>query len=300
MATIHVNRGGTSLGTFSEDEVREGLRSGKFAGSDLGWREGMAAWQPLSQFSEFAAEIPAGAPPPPSTPTPPPTVTTAPPIGSTSTPVAGVRPGLPWDRRDSTGFVNAFIGTMKTVLTEPSAAFSAMKREGGFGDPLIYTLIGGSIGLLFYFVYSFFFSSLGSLGSRENPLAHLIGTGIGSILMIICIPLFVVIGTFLASAILHLCLMIVGGAKQPFETTFRVVCFSGGSVGPIMIVPLCGALIAGIWRLVLFCIGLSRAHETETGRAVLAVLLPLIVCCGGGFFIAMMFGMLGAWGLSQH
>jgi hypothetical protein len=54
MATFHINRGGTNLGTFSEDEVRDGLRSGKFFGTDLGWREGMATWEPLAQISEFA------------------------------------------------------------------------------------------------------------------------------------------------------------------------------------------------------------------------------------------------------
>jgi hypothetical protein len=26
----------------------------------------------------------------------------------------------------------------------------------------------------------------------------------------------------------------------------------------------------------------------------------LIVCCGGGFLLLMMFGALGAWGASQH
>ena len=41
MATIHINRGGTSLGTFSEEDVRAGLRSSRFIGTDLGWREGM-------------------------------------------------------------------------------------------------------------------------------------------------------------------------------------------------------------------------------------------------------------------
>src|SRR3954462_3092559 len=59
MATIHVNRAGTTLGTFSEQDVRDGLRSGRFQGTDLAWKEGMAAWQPLSQFSEFADVQPA-------------------------------------------------------------------------------------------------------------------------------------------------------------------------------------------------------------------------------------------------
>ena len=50
MAMIHVNRGTTSLGVFSEQEVREGLSASRFTPSDIGWREGMTAWQPLSQF----------------------------------------------------------------------------------------------------------------------------------------------------------------------------------------------------------------------------------------------------------
>ncbi len=47
---IHVNRGTTTLGVFSDQEVREGLSAGRFAPTDIGWREGMATWQPLSQF----------------------------------------------------------------------------------------------------------------------------------------------------------------------------------------------------------------------------------------------------------
>lgn len=292
MATIHVNRGGTSLGTFSEEEVREGLRGGRFVGTDLGWHEGMAQWQPLVQMPEFAASAPSG--PPPSTPP----IAAA--LATSTSAEAMPRSGLPWDQRESSGFLNAFIATMKLVLTAPGAAFTAMKREGGFGEPLIYTITGESIGLLFYFLYHFFFSSLAGFGSHENPLGHMIGTGVGSLFFIILIPLFIVIGAFLGSAILHLCLMIVGGAKQSYETTFRVVCFAGGSVGPLMVVPFCGSAVAGIWKLVLYCIGLARAHETDTGRAVLAVLLPLIVCCGGAFLLAMMFGALGAWGLSQQ
>ena len=38
MAMIHVNRGATSLGVFSEEQIREGLRTGRFASSDIGWR----------------------------------------------------------------------------------------------------------------------------------------------------------------------------------------------------------------------------------------------------------------------
>jgi hypothetical protein len=48
---------------------------------------------------------------------------------------------------------------------------------------------------------------------------------------------------------------------------------------------------------VLECIGLARAHETDTGKAVMAVLLPIIVCCGGGLLFVILMGGLGV--LSQ-
>ena len=299
MATIHVNRGGTSLGTFSEEDVRAGLRSGRFAGTDLGWREGMASWQSLSQFSEFAADMPSGAPtPPPSAPPPPAILTTTPaPAGSENPPA---RSGLPWDERQTKGLLNAFIETLQMVLRKPVAAFTAMKREGGLGEPLLYAVIGGTFGGVFAVTYNFALRLFTPFGDRQGAVAHLFG-GLGWIFLLVLTPLFVAIGMFVASAILHVCLMIVGGAKQSFETTFRVVCFAEGSASPLLVIPFCGGFIVGIWKIVLYCIGLARAHETDTGRAVIAVLLPLIVCCGGIIFlIAMMFGAFGAWNASQH
>src|SRR5881398_399015 len=293
MAMIHVNRGATSLGVFPEEQVREGIRAGRFLASDLGWREGMASWQPLSQFTEFAEDITAAkpaasaaTPPPPQTPTPPTMI--APSAGSTST-ASAPRSGLPWDDRHSKGLFSAFIETLQMVLTRPGEAFTAMRREGGLGEPLLYTIIGGSFGLVFYFIYQLAFQSLGMFANRTNPLAHLVGASIGGVILIIFVPVLVVIGAFINAAILHVCLMIVGGAKQSFETTFRVTCFAEGSASPLLVIPFCGGLITGIWKIVLYCIGLARAHETDTGRAVIAVLLPLIVCCGGIIFlIAMM------------
>src|SRR5260370_23147346 len=109
----------------------------------------------------------------------------------------------------------------------------------------------------------------------------MVGGGVRPVVFIILVPLFVTLGAFISSGIFHLCLMIVGGAKQPFETTFRVVCFAGGSANPLLVIPICGGLISGIWKIVLYSIGFARAHETHTVRAVLALVLPVIVCCGG-------------------
>ena len=271
---IHVNRGATSLGTFSEEEVREGLRTGRFAPTDLGWREGMANWQPLSQFPDLGGAAPVAPPPQ---------------ISAASTAATGARhTGLPWDERQARGFFNAFVETLVMVLTKPAAAFSAMKIEGGLVEPLIYALIGGWLGGVVAFLFSLGFKSVGLFGSRNNAFGMLTGMGIGSIAFIILLPVMIVIGLFIGAAIVHLCLMIVGGANKTFEATFRVLAFSQGSTGPLQMIPVCGGLIAGVWGLVVTCIGLARAHETGTERAVFAVFLPVLVCCGGAILIAIL------------
>ncbi len=273
MAIIHVNRSGTSLGTFSEEEVREGLRSGRFLATDLGWREGMAEWGALGSFAEFAEMGAAAAAVPPVGELP----AVAP--GSLAAAPAMARTGLPWDNREALGFLPAFLETLKQVLAAPSVAFSIMRREGGIFNPLLYALIGGTIGLIVSMLFQLALQSVGFGMGNRNAMNMLAGLGIGSVFLIILAPILVAFGLFLGSALVHLCLMLVGGAKQSFETTFRVMSYTHGSTGILQMIPLCGGLIAGVWALVCNCIGLARAHEIETGRAALAVFLPLILCC---------------------
>ena len=284
MANIHIARSETKLGIFSEEEVREGLRTGRFTLTDLFWHEGMSNWQPLAQFPHVGGgDVPPFAP------------GNVPPSSATSgvLAVAPAASGLPWDRRQELGFFPAFFQTLKLVLLQPSDAFSAMKPEGGLGEPLLYAVFGGSVGFIICLLFGVFMSSFGIMSDR-NALAGLTGLGIGTVVIIIFVPVFIAIALFIGSGIIHLCLVLVGGAKRSYETTFRVLCFALGSSYPLMIVPICGGVISGLWGLVVECIGLARAHETTIGRAVLAVLLPVIVCCGGGFILALMFGVLGA------
>ena len=152
MAMIHVNRGATSLGAFPEEEVREGLRTGRFVPTDLGWREGMANWQQLLQFPELGATAP-GAPPAQ--------------VGATSDAPAP-RGGLPWDDRQTKGLLSAFIETLQMVLTRPVAAFTAMKREGGLREPLLYAIIGGTFGAVFAITYNFVLRSFALFGERQD------------------------------------------------------------------------------------------------------------------------------------
>src|ERR1041385_3451371 len=161
MAMIHVSRGATNLGAFSEEEVREGLSTGRFVPSDLGWREGMPSWKQLSQFPEFGG-----------------TAATPQPTGavSTITPAAGAsgafadRSGLPWEHREERGLATAFVETLGMVLTKPDLAFRTMKTEGGLVEPLIYALIGGCAGAIVAFLYSFLFQSMGIFAGQRDAV----------------------------------------------------------------------------------------------------------------------------------
>ena len=101
--------------------------------------------------------------------------------------------GLPWDRRQEIGIFPAFLETLKLVLLNPTTAFSAMKTEGGLTEPLIYAVIGGSVGFIVYFLFSLFLSSFGFMGNR-NALAGVLGMGVGAVVFVIFMPVLIALG----------------------------------------------------------------------------------------------------------
>ena len=204
--------------------------------------------------------------------------------------------GLPWEHREQLGFFKAYFDTVSMVLTKPGEAFAMMKTEGDMMGPMLFALIGGCAGIIVSVLLQLALHSIGFMANRQSAMFGMGVVGLWSIGYILLSPIIVIVAAFIISGILHLCLMILGGAKKSFETTFRVVCFSSGSTYLLSMIPFCGGMIAGVWNIVVEIIGLARAHETDTGKAVMAVLLPIIVCCGGGLLFAF---IMGAGVLSQ-
>ena len=255
-------------GPVTETEFDNLVQGGKITPDTLVWCEGMAAWQPYREVM-----------PPAEGPVPPPLTSLTP-----------QRDGPPWEHRASLGFFHAALETIKGVLFDPVETFTRMQREGGIANPLLYALILGGIGGYAAIVYnvianqvpaSSFSSHTGNPAYANNfNLVATYGTGLVLIGALFFIPIFLFLSTFIKSGIIHICLVMLGDAKQPFETTYRVVCYSFGSAAVFQLIPLCGGMIAFVWDLVATCIGLSKAHEISTGKAVTAVLLPMLCCCG--------------------
>jgi len=280
---IHIGRAGVNLGSFSEFEVRQGLRSGQFLLTDLGWKEGMENWTPLSQFEEFATPPAAMPPLPGSEPEEP---------GAPAE--AGEAIGLPWDHRAQIGLFAAFAETVWMVLFNPAEAFARMRASGSLADPLLYNLIGGWFGAICAGVYLVVTTRLqppapAAAGWRAlftmTPAVAMWDLKI----FIFMGPVLVTVSTMIFAGITHLFLMLAGGANKDFQVTLRVFCFSYGSAQLLQVIPFCGNMMALVWMLVCCAVGLGVAHGTATGRSVAAVALFVFacgLCCVGAIVLA--------------
>lgn len=195
------------------------------------------------------------------------------------------RSGTPWDRRSDMGLITALWRTLRDSMVRPADFFRSMPVGGPQCSPVSYALILGTIG----FGAGLFWQGLMALGmgmaggevNRQEMGIYL--------LLVPFAPLLVLVGLYVGTAILHFFLWIVGGARNGIGATFRVVCWANG-IQILNAIPFCGGLIGAVWVLVAEVIGIREAHETTTGRALAAVLLPLAVCCG---FVAII-GILAA------
>jgi hypothetical protein len=156
-----------------------------------------------------------------------------------------------------------------------------MKQTGGLGAPLFFFVLlatlGGAAGVFYQSVYS----SLESAATPEQQAVAAIFSSTAAIGMtIMLLPLFLAAFAFVSAGLVHLALIVVGGAKRPFEATFRVACYAGGSTAVLQLLPVCGTVASSIWNFVCMIVGLSEVHGISKGRAIVAVLLPSIVCCG--------------------
>jgi hypothetical protein len=149
-------------------------------------------------------------------------------------------------------------------------------------------------------------SSLAGWGAGRpelERLATMLRGGPGTILVnLIFGPVAVVILLFVGAGLVHLMLLLVGGARHPFETTFRVMGYLHAT-STLNLIPIVGGVIGVVYWLVLAVIGLAAVHGIAEGRAALALLLQvfLVCCCCGLALVAFFFfgGLVSMLALSH-
>lgn len=197
-------------------------------------------------------------------------------------PSGGIRSGPPWEQAEKP-LVGRYVETVVLAYTNTMVLFSDMRREGGFGAPLLYAVIGGMIGGIIGAIPQMILSAVmaGANGNQANlGLATSMSMSIGTtVAMLVFLPFFLVIGMFLSAALYHVALMVLGGANFPYEATFRAIAYASGSAALLQAIPFCGQYINGIVSLVFMIIGIMKVQETSGLKATVAVLLPVAICC---------------------
>lgn len=209
---------------------------------------------------------------------------------------------LPWED-PGVGRVEGFFRTIGLFVTRPDEAFSRM-APGGLGRPYVWALIMAWIelaaGMAYWAASQSPLMFMGFPELREALAEAAIGTGVMAAIgigLFVLMPVLLLIGLAIHAGILHLMLLIVGEGRRGFATTVRVICYSH-TADLANLIPLCGGLVALVWFVALQIIGISRAHECSYGKAALAVLLPILLCCSclaitAAFFGAALYGALG-------
>jgi hypothetical protein len=184
--------------------------------------------------------------------------------------------------------LDAVVRAWRESTFAPGRFFPVLGRDQGIGVGVLYYLALGilveGITLFWRMVLPLEQQSAGrlaallALGPAPTPLASFLFS-----------PLTLLFSLFVVAAVVHVLLLVFGGAHRGFGTTVRVLCFAY-SPQIFAIVPIAGALVGGVWMVVLAIVGLAAAHETSRWRSALAVLVPLLV---GVLFMAVAALVLG-------
>jgi hypothetical protein len=176
----------------------------------------------------------------------------------------------PWEDQENLGFMESMIQTVKQSVFSPKLFFSKLPKRGGLLQPLLYGVSLQMLGSFVGFLWSMAFG---------NAVTQLIAMMGGSAVALgLLVPVFVFLGIAVWAVMLHVSLLMVGGANEDFEATFRIVCYASG-VEIFNVIPIFGGIIKGVWQLYVTVIALREVQGISTGRAVAAIAIPFVFCC---------------------
>lgn len=174
-----------------------------------------------------------------------------------------------WEMNWKKNPFQAYINTVKSVITQPVTYFGQIKPFDDFVSLAAFVYINSFIAMFFSLVFQSLFTGLHTGGMAVAPFV---------MCWMVFLP-FVAVGfAFIIGAILHLCFDWIGGSKKGFETTMTVYGL-GMTTRLFAIIPFLGGLAGMVYALIINIWGQAEAHEISPGRAALAALTPMFICC---------------------
>ncbi len=160
------------------------------------------------------------------------------------------------------------IADAKAVVTDPGGFYRAMPHSGGYANPAIHVAVMGLV-----------------MGVLMAVLSVLGASGVGSMqagfFAIIMMPIFAVIGSFIAALIMFVIWKLMG-SDCDYEASYRCVAYAA-SIYPVMgilsIVPYLGAIVGVLWGSYLIYSATVEVHKIkqETARIVIGIIAVLML-----------------------
>ena len=199
--------------------------------------------------------------------------------------------GVPWETQRG-GLFSRWWATVKAGNSDTRALFAAAVQYSSGGVPACtFNMMSGAIaGFVFGLIYLVLFTVLGAAGlfddifGRAGLGAASAGFGVGiGLLYLVMITVGQAMGGFINPWIIggihHLVLMLFGGTTRSFDHTVRAFGYAMGAATAWGLIPLFGAFPMMVYALKNVAQAYDETHQCGVGKAVLAMLLPLIVCC---------------------
>lgn len=181
----------------------------------------------------------------------------------------------PWEN-DGASFPRDLFRSWMEVMLRPVEFFRALNSASPFSKPLIFFLV---------------FSVLGATLSMLSRMAggmegyDFLGGPVYIWFSFFASPFIALLGLAMNVGLTHLGVLLFIPTRKNIGVTGRMYCYVAAPT-VMALVPFLGWLISIVWALVLSVIGIQQVHETTTGRALAAVLVPV-------FAIGLAFMMLG-------
>lgn len=217
---------------------------------------------------------------------------------------------VPWEDRESLGFLPAAWKTVLAVSASPSTFFAQLSPTGTVGEAALFALIAMIPALVVGFVYQTLAlmafgdaimgfvedvpnlppESLEQLRKGLDPSAgNLVSNFATSV--IVGAPLWLAILALFGIA-QHAVLTVLGGATKSVEDTLRVAFYANG-VRFWEVIPLV-SLVSVFWLLFVEGLGFAVVHRTDTWKGLLAAWALALLCCLCCIGVPFVAGFLGA------
>ncbi|MGC8660360.1 MAG: YIP1 family protein [Desulfomonilaceae bacterium] len=190
----------------------------------------------------------------------------------------------PWEDEQRLNFTQGLLQTLRQSLFEPTFFFRRLPLNAGYKFPFLYALVVSSIAILATYLASAIIDHKAAQWHHEMLFAGARFGGLIYVLLVISVEIFI------KPVVLLMCLLVLGVRNASLEAVFRISCYSMGP-GIFNVIPILGALVAGVWEFVILAIGLKEGFSIGIARAILAILLPVIF--SAAFLIVLIMLVIG-------